>query len=249
MIRLLIPQIGFTYTSLSVALVILVTLGTANIIMRPALAGNPRAKRAFIDRSALNDAPYVLFVLGCALVFLGLYTPFFYIATYAAETQVLASEGAAAAYLVTILNAASIPGRILPNIPAVTARLGPLNMMATAVLSLSVLVLCLNAGPGAAGIFTVLVLYGFCTGAFFSLQPTVMARLTADPERIGTRMGMAATCMSFGLLLGSPSSGALLKSFGFHASWAWSGVALASGGVAMMCSRGLAGGWRMMSAV
>lgn len=248
MIKCLIPLIGFTYTSLSVALVILITLGVSNIIMRPALGG-PRAKRAFLDRSALTDVPYILFVAGCVLTFLGLYTPFFYVATYATETNILAADSAAAAYLVTVLNAASVPGRILPNIPAVTARLGPLNMMVTAVVSLALLVLCLNATLEAPGLFVVLVLYGFFTGAFFSLQPTVFGRLTADVERIGTRMGMAATCMSFGLLLGAPASGALMRNFGFYASWAWSGLALALGAVAMMGSRGLAGGWRVASAV
>ncbi|CAN8100714.1 unnamed protein product [Discula destructiva] len=248
MIKSLIPLIGFKYTSLSMALVVLITLGISNIIMRPAL-GRPQAKRAFFDPSALTDAPYILFITGCVLTFLGLYTPFFYAATYATETDVLAADGAAAAYLVTVLNAASVPGRILPNIPAVTARLGPLNMMATSVLSLSILVLCLNAAPRAPGLFVILSLYGFFTGAFFSLQPTVFGRLTADPKWIGTRMGMAATCMSFGLLLGAPSSGALMRHFGFHATWAWSGVALAMGGVAMVASRGLTGGWRLASAV
>lgn len=241
MIKSLIPLVGFEYTSLSVALVILITLGVSNIIIRPA-PGGPRAKRAFLDRSALTDTPYILFVAGCVLTFLGLYTPFFYAATYATDTNVLATGSTAASYMVTALNAASIPGRIIPNIPAVTARLGPLNMMAAAVLSLSLLVLCLNAAPGEAGLFVELVLYGFFTGAFFSLQPTVFARLTADTERIGTRMGMAATCMSFGLLIGAPASGALMRNFGFYASWVWSGLALAMGALAMVGSRILAGG-------
>lgn len=245
MIKILIPMIGFKYTSLSVALVILLTLGVSNIVMRQPLA--PRAKRAFFDHSALTDVPYILFVLGCVFAFLGLYTTFFYVATYAEENNIM-SEGVAA-YLVIILNAASVPGRILPNVPAVTRRLGPLNMMVVSVFSLSLLVLCLNAAPQAAGLFVVVILYGFFTGAFFSLQPTIFARLTTDANRIGTRMGMASTCMSFGLLLGAPSSGALMRTFGFDASWAWSGVALAVGMVAVVVSRGLSGGWKLISSV
>lgn len=245
MIKCLIPLIGFKYTSLSVALVILLTLGVSNIVMRPPPAA--RAKRAFFDRAALTDVPYMFFVLGCVHALLGLYTTFFYVATYAEEKRIMADD--LAAYLVTILNAASIPGRILPNMPAVTARLGPLNMMIASLLSLSLLVLCLNAGPAAAGLMVLVTLYGFFTGAFFSLQPTILARLTADANRIGTRMGMASTCMSFGLLLGAPASGALMRTFGFGASWAWSGVALAVGGLAMMASRGLSGGWRLAASV
>lgn len=245
MIKTLIPQIGFRYTSLSVALVILLTLGVSNIVMRQPLA--PRTKRDFFDRSALTDVPYILFVLGCVFAFLGLYTTFFYVASYAEEKGIMA-EGVAA-YLVTVLNAASVPGRILPNIPAVTMRLGPFNMMVTSVFSLSLLVLCLTAGPQAAGLFVLVILYGFFTGAFFSLQPTIFTRLTTDANRIGTRMGMASTCMSFGLLLGAPSSGALMRTYGFEASWAWSGVTLAVGMLAILGSRGLSGGWRLMSSV
>ncbi|KAJ4413025.1 hypothetical protein N0V82_008613 [Gnomoniopsis sp. IMI 355080] len=198
MIKILIPQIGFRYTSLSVALVILLTLGVSNIVMRPPLA--PRAKRAFFDRSALVDVPYLLFVLGCVFAFLGLYTTFFYVATYAEENDIM-SEGVAA-YLVTVLNAASVPGRILPNIPAVTKYLGPLNMMVTSVFSLSLLVLCLNAGPNAAGLFVLVILYGFFTGAFFSLQPTIFTRLTTDanPSRVisGDLQGSQSADMEIG---------------------------------------------------
>lgn len=241
MIRSLIPLIGFRYTSLSVALVIFITLGVANLVMRP--SPMPRPKRAFIDRTALHDTPYLLFVLGCVFAFLGLYTTFFYIAAYATETNTLSRD--AATYLVTVLNGASVIGRILPNIPAVTRVVGPMNMMVTAVFALALLVLCLNASPTPAGLWLVVSLYGLFTGAFFSLQPTIFARLTEDPHSIGTRMGMASTCMSFGLLLGAPSSGALLRTFGYEASWAWSGVALFVGAVSMWVSRGMAGGWRM----
>lgn len=248
MIRCLIPAIGFQYTSFSVAGVVLVTLAISNLVVRPPPRGTrtpQQPKRTFLDRSALADAPYLLFVLGCVLAFLGLYTTFFYVATFAVEAH--AMPRAPAAYLVTALNAASVPGRILPNVPALVRRLGALNMMAASVLALALLALCLNAvaapGPaaGTGPLWALVGLYGFFTGAFFSLQPTIFARLTADVNRIGTRIGMASTCMSFGLLLGAPSSGALMRTFGFGASWAWSGVSLFLGGVAVLGSRGIAG--------
>lgn len=83
MIRSLIPRIGFKYTSLSVALVILLTLGVSNIVLRQPTA--PKAKRAFFEKSALKDAPYILFVFGCMLSFLGIYTTFFYLASFAVQ--------------------------------------------------------------------------------------------------------------------------------------------------------------------
>lgn len=238
MIRCLIPLIGLQYTSLCVALVIIVTLGISNIIMQQ--PPSFRAKRAFFDKSALKDVPYVLFVLGCVFTFLGLYTSFFYVATYAVNNKITSQS--TATYFVTILNASSVFGRVLPNIPAVTQLLGPLNMMMASMFSLALLVLCLNAHINLAGLLVLLILYGFFTGAFFSLQPTIFARLTKDKNRIGTRIGMASTCMSFGLLLGAPAGGALIRTFGFHSGWAWSGVTMAVGAVLMTGSRYLAGG-------
>lgn len=246
MIRSLIPLVGFKFTSLCVALVIVSTLGFSNLVLQQ--PSTSPTKRGFVDKSAFSDVPYVLFVFGCVCVFLGLYTPFFYVATYAVKHDVATQS--IATYFVTVLNAASVFGRILPNIPNVTLLLGPLNMMAVSMFSLALLVLCVNAhGIGLAGLLVILVLYGFFTGAFFSLQPTIFARLTQDKSRIGTRIGMASTCMSFGLLIGAPAGGALIRVYGYHAGWAWSGAAIALGTMLVVGSRGLAGGWKLASSI
>lgn len=238
-------MVGFKFTSLCVALVILATLGVSNLVLQqPPIS---QTKRGFFDRSALTDAPYALFVLGCVLTFLGLYTPFFYVSTYAVKNEVTTQS--IATYFVTVLNASSVLGRILPNIPAVTLLLGPLNMMTVSMFSLALLVLCFNAHASLSGLLVLLVLYGVFTGAFFSLQPTIFARLTEDKNRIGTRIGMASTCMSFGLLIGAPAGGALIREYGYHAGWAWSGITFAAGTMLMVGSRGLAGGWGVVSRV
>lgn len=241
MIRSLIPLIGFRNTSLCVALIIFITLGASNVVLRRPMG--PRAKRDFFDRSALTDVPYMLFVLGCVLTFLGLYTTFFYIATYAVEENI--SSQSMATYLVSILNGSSVFGRVLPNIPAVTLRFGPLNMMVVSVSALAITVLCFNAGPNLAGLVMMAIFYGFFVGAFFTLQPTIYERLTADKTRIGTRLGMASTVSSVGLLIGAPAAGALIRTYGFPAGWAWSGISLALGATAMAVSRGLASRWRI----
>lgn len=245
MIRSLIPIIGFKYTSLSVALVIFCTLGVSNVVLQqPPM---PQAKRAFFDQSALTDINYILFVLGLMLAFLGLYTTFFYLASYAVQEGITTES--TALYFVSILNGASVFGRVLPNIPCITRRLGPLNMMVTSVASMAIIVLSFNAGPNLAGLLAMIVLYGFFTGAFFTLQPTIFARLTEDPSRVGTRTGMASTVCSVGLLLGAPSGGGLWRTYGFPASWAWSGTTLASGALVMAVSRCMVSKWRLRSSV
>lgn len=91
-------MIGFKYTSLSMALVILITLGLSNIVLQQPTV--PQAKRTFFDQSALKDVPYVLFVLGCMLTFLGIYTTFFYLASYAIQ-EGITTEGTALYFVVS----------------------------------------------------------------------------------------------------------------------------------------------------
>ncbi|POS68933.1 major facilitator superfamily transporter [Diaporthe helianthi] len=225
MIRSLIPKIGFKFTSLSVALVTLLTLGVSNIVLRQPTP--PKAKRAFFDKSALKDTPYILFVVGCMLSYLGIYTTFFYLSSYAVQEKIttentasyfvssgchsyfftdpvsidpqyqgicyIRSRSRSLTHTLLVLNGASVFGRVIPNIPSLTLRLGPLNMMVTSVVSMAIIVLTFNTRPDLAGLVVSIVLYGFFTGAFFTLQPTIFAQLTDDPSRLGTRTGMAST--------------------------------------------------------
>jgi hypothetical protein len=59
------------------------------------------------------------------MVFLGMYTPFFYVPRYATETSIMLSD--VAFYTVTAMNLASIPGRIVPGFLA--QQLRPMNMI------------------------------------------------------------------------------------------------------------------------
>lgn len=196
-------------------------------------------RRAWIDKSAFRDAPYLLFVGACCLVFLGMYTPFVYIQGYALDKNAASSH--IATYLLAILNGASILGRIIPNLFA--QRFGGMNMLVVAVLIMSISAFCLMAIENTPGLIVVVVFYGFSSGSFFSLQPATFAHLTADRNYIGTRLGMAYAVMSIALLLGSPVGGAFVRSIGYSSAWIWAGVCLALGNVTIGCSRGMASGW------
>ncbi|KAG7140527.1 Aspyridones efflux protein apdF like [Verticillium longisporum] len=167
-------------------------------------------RRAFVDRSVTHDMPYLAFLVACVFVLLGIYTPFVYIQSFALDNDIVSTG--LATYILAILNASSIFGRIVPNFFA--AQVGAMNMsvMATATLCLSSF--CFMAAQNAAGLIAVAVIYGFVVGTFFALQPTIFVRLTPDPTYIGTRFGMAFTVMSFALLFGPPIAGALRREFG-----------------------------------
>ncbi|KAL0941543.1 monocarboxylate [Colletotrichum truncatum] len=239
MFRSLQPDIGFRWAVRTMALVALTTLCISIVTMHTPKA-SPR-RRAWIDRSAFRDVPYLLFVCACCFVFLGMYTPFVYVQKYSLATNTATPR--VATYLLSILNGASILGRTIPNLFA--SRLGVMNMLVVAVLILSVSAFCLMTVSSAPGLIVVVSFYGFSSGSFFSLQPTTYTQITADRNYIGTRLGMAYSVMSIALLLGSPVGGALVRQFGYHSAWIWAGVCLAVGSILIACSRGMATGWRL----
>lgn len=238
-VRNLWDKVGFGWTVRVLALISLTLLGCANVVLRTPLPAEQR--RRFINVASLKDWPYVFFVVGCFAIFLGMYTPFFYVQTFAIGSGIT-SEGVAL-YLVTAMNAGSIPGRIIPGLLA--QRLGPMNMIVGASVALAACGLCFLGTGSPAGVYAVAVIYGFFSGSFFALQPTVFARLTAhDMSVLGTRFGMAFTVLSVALLFGTPISGALQNAVGYNASWIWTGITIFAGACIICVGRGLKAGWK-----
>ncbi len=186
-----------------------------------------------VDRASLTDWPYVVFVAGCTTVFLGIYTPFFYVQSYAINSGIASQD--TAFYLVAAMNLSSIVGRIIPAFFA--QRLGPMNMIIATSLCLAATGIGLIGAREVISVFTVAIVYGFLTGTFFALQPTIYVRLTGDMRVMGTRLGMAFLVQSIGLLFGSPISGALQREYGYWSSWTWAGVTVATGGVIIGASK------------
>lgn len=216
------------------ALLILVLLGFANLVLQArAVAPGPRQRRSLIDPDAFHDWPFLLFVAGCFTVFLGLYTPFVHVQSYALEKNIVSPK--VALYILAILNASSIFGRILPSF--VAQRLGPMNMIIGTSCALGVTSLCLITAKTFSRLIATIVVQGFFTGTFFALQPTIFVRLTADPRNIGTRFGMAFCVMSFALLFGPPISGALRTDKGYDAAWIWAGITVLAGGTLIATAR------------
>src|ERR1700712_1152253 len=110
-----------------------------------------------------------------------------------------------AVYLLPILNAASIFGRILPGILA--DRVGRFNVMIVTTAFSSIIVLALwLPSRGNAPIIVFCVLYGFSSGAFVSMGPALIAQISPIRE-IGVRRGTFFLFVSVGGLAGRPNCG------------------------------------------
>ncbi|GKU06002.1 unnamed protein product [Fusarium langsethiae] len=208
MIRELNEQTGLPWATRAMALLLLVLLAFSNLVLRPGPnSGGPTQRRQLLDKTAFTDRPYLLFVLGCFSVFLGMYTPFVHVQSYALDNDIASSD--LAGNLLAILNSNSIFGRIFPAFLA--QRLGPMNTIICAGVLLATTSLCLISATTTPRLLVTVISQGFFTGSFFALQPTIFVRLTSDARRIGTRFGIAFSVMSFALLFGPPVGGALRK--------------------------------------
>ncbi|THC96401.1 hypothetical protein EYZ11_004135 [Aspergillus tanneri] len=117
-----------------------------------------------------------------------------------------------AVYTVAIFNGASLFGRTIPNYLA--DRFGRFNIMLimSCIASICILAIYIPVTSNT-GIIVFASVFGFASGAFVSLAPTIMAQISPlgkVGQRIGTMYGMA----SLGALFGSPIGGALIKSWG-----------------------------------
>lgn len=237
MLRELNARVGLPWATRAISFLSLFLLLVALLVLRlpgSSGGGGRRTPRSLVDPTVFKDWPFLLFVLGCSVVFLGLYTPFVHIQTYAAREGI--ASPSFALYILAILNSSSILGRILPSL--VAQHMGSMNMIIGTCATLSIASFCLiTTGVSLARLLAAVVAYGFFTGSFFALQPTIFVRLTSDPRMIGTRFGMAFLTMSVALLFGPPISGALLDEAGYDAAWVWAGATIMAGGGLILASR------------
>lgn len=141
-----------------------------------------------------------------------------------------------AGYLLVILNAASLPGRIIPGYFA--DRVGCLNTQAVVALAGAVLTFSMLAVQTTAALIVVTVLYGFMTGAFMGLPAASIVNLSPDKSKIGTRLGMTLAFIGFGMLISNPIAGAILSD---DENWVglvvWCGALLAASFIGLTVSR------------
>ena len=192
------------------------------------------ARRDLLELAAFKDVPYLLFNLGTFFGFMGIYVVFFYVQLYALE--VCHTNSNLTFYLLSIINAASFFGRIAPNF--IADKSGPLNIQIPFAWIATLLVFCWIAIKSTSGLVVFCILYGFFSGTFVSLPGPTVVSLSPNLATLGTRMGMTFAFTGFGLLIGTPVAGAILRD---RNSWVglqvWCGTSLALSGACMMAAR------------
>ena len=227
-------SLGFGWTVRILGFLMLLLLLPACFVIRARL---PSRSGTFFLPKAFTEPLYVSIVAGVFFIFLGLFTPFFYLPTYAVDHGMSTQL---ASYLVSILNGASFFGRVLPGILA--DKFGPLNMVSVAAASTGLLIFCLQAMTTNAAIIAFSALYGFCSGAIISLMSATIAGVPENPQNIGTYIGMAMGCFGVGALIGPPINGALVTKYNsFDQSLDLSGAFIMVGTLIILIARHFTG--------
>ncbi|KAK9490416.1 MFS monocarboxylate transporter [Lipomyces doorenjongii] len=161
---------------------------------------------------AFLQLSYTVFTAGIFLTVLGMFVPFFYLSSYAIEQTYFGYT--LAFYLLAIMNAASLFGRIIPGF--VADRIGRMNIFVFMAVAKT------SSHPG---LVVRAILFGFFSGAVISLFPAGFAQITPNPQ-IGTYMGQALAIISIAVLTGTPIAGAILDRYGWEATSIFGGTSL-----------------------
>jgi MFS family permease len=199
------PRIGFPWATRVLGFIALGTLLVSILVLRTRLP--PQKKmRAILDPQAFKDVPFILFSGGLFLAFAGLYIPIFYI-IFIAEVRVHV-EPDLSFYMLPILNAASVFGRIIPGILA--DRYGSLELIIFCTLASSIIGYIGVVIKSLTSLVIFSVIYGFLSGAVVSLPSAVVASLAPSMQLVGTWMGMSFFFAALGILIGNPIAGSII---------------------------------------
>lgn len=111
----------------------------------------------------------------------------------------------------------------------------------------AVLCTCFISASSTAGITVLMAFYGFFSGSFVSLPPSIIVALSMEArDKIGTRLGQSFGIVAIGLLIGTPIGGAILEKGGFTALWAYGGVMLFASAAFLIAARVSWVGWAVL---
>lgn len=149
--------------------------------------------------------------LPCSSVFVSLWIPFFYVREFS-SSALHVSKSEFFVILIT-LNAAGIPGRIVPALLA-DLRVGTIN---TYIVILFIIIVTLLLWPlvtTRTGMTIWTLAYGFGAAGVSSFLQAGLTSINDEPSKKGQKIGMAFPVVGVASLLGGPVGGEIDKDWG-----------------------------------
>ncbi|KAF8956207.1 monocarboxylate permease [Flammula alnicola] len=208
--KLINGPIGFhTAVRISASLNVFLLI-VAACLMRTRLPPKEKTQSFPVMQWLRTEPAYLALVLTGIPCFIGLFFAPFYIQLNATSHGV---ERNLSFYAVSILNAGSFFGRILPGL--FSNRFGVFNLGTFFTLGTGVVVLSMIAVKNFVGTVVFAICFGLFSGACIALTPAmfgVLPHMAHNPNEIGTRLGMYLGLGGFIGLFATPILGALLTS-------------------------------------
>ncbi|KAF5097243.1 hypothetical protein D0Z00_002452 [Geotrichum galactomycetum] len=209
-LRSLYASVGFAWAIRVVGFLCLFVLTLAIVLMKPRLERTDFQFKFenIIDFKSLSDWRFVWLTLANFLGELAVVNGVTFLTSYAlrqGKTETLSYT------LLTLLNTMGMLGRWLPGV--VADRVGRFNTLIFICIMafITIFAIWLPFGHSTAGLIVFSILHGFCNGAVLSLAPVCCGQICKARD-YGKRYGTMFFFTSFGVLLGVPLSGALIKS-------------------------------------
>ncbi|KAI9375809.1 monocarboxylate permease [Aspergillus egyptiacus] len=254
------PQIGFAWTIRVLGFICLLLCLLSILLLQTHLPSSSALPLNIDLRSIIHDPVFLLTSLSVVLAEAGLIIPVIYLPSYALSHGI---STALSFQLMSIFNATSIVGRIIPGILA--DRIGRFNVMfgVSCVCTILAFGLWLNAAANRAAILSFVALCGFWSGPAISLSPVCVAQV-CETRDYGKRYGTTSLLIGVVLLVIVPSAGEILRvqndrtSESLPASTTTGrptdysgliclcGAAYAGSAVCIFLARGMKVGWRPM---
>ena len=244
MVNRLIHSVGYGWAMRACAFMILGLLVVANLTVHSRFHAHPHFKPSPTMSIAQMFAPakepgFALLLAGMFFLTFGIFVPITYIPVGALATGHFSQD--LAQYLVSILNALSLFGRLTSG--WASDSLGKFNAFMFSCLVAGIFVLGLwIPGSSKAAVIAFAAVFGFFSGAYVSLIGSLVAQVSPHKE-IGYRTGLVFLVSSVPGLVTGPIAGAILanKTSGGHENWVgvkvFAGVMLIFGSVVILMSR------------
>ncbi|KAH4956531.1 hypothetical protein HBI78_201700 [Parastagonospora nodorum] len=235
--RALFTSVGFAWAVRIFAVIILATNAVAFAVMR--LQAQYGSKGSGFGFHHFKDLPYSVFVGAFTLFVASSFVPFFFIQDYALQLGVSKEM---AFNLLSIMNAANIFGRFVPNF--IADRYGGVNTLIPLSIACIITLACLPLAQTQSSLIAISVVYGFLSGGVIIIPGPTITELSPTNTEIGVRLGLAYLVASFGGLLGNPLT-SLIKGDSknavqnFNGVWFCAAAVMAVAAVALVATRWL----------
>ncbi|EXF81625.1 major facilitator superfamily transporter [Colletotrichum fioriniae PJ7] len=203
--REMIPRTGIQWTLRTMGFLVLADSIVIYLIARPKAA--TRKGGPLLELTAFKELPYLLFTVGMFFALLGVYFAYYYVPLFSRNKLGLDDSGALTVLIV--MSAVGIIGRLVPPYLA-DKSIKPLRTLVISLLLSSLNVFAWIAVSSMAGLYAWVIAYAFTANAVQTLFTASMGEVTSDMSKLGVRIGMVFTIVSFACLAGPPIGGSLV---------------------------------------